>query len=156
MIDRNLEKAKKEAEHVYHKIGDVRCPYFKDTIAFNRKGLKHIKFKSERKARNRADQYIRLKNIKFASLILEKSHTLQEYKEARVFEENKTNKRREKILKNAKFYGFIAIVRDNNFTKRLKIIVKEVEGGKKHFWSIVPYWRSNKELKIHSGNPEVD
>lgn len=156
MADKNLEKAKEEAEQVYNKIGEVHCPYFDGTVTFNRKGLKHVKFKSERKARNRSDQYIRLRNIKFAPRILEKSHTLQEYKEARVFEENKSNKRRERVLKNAKFYGFIAIVRDGSLTKRLKIIVKEVEGGSKHFWSIVPYWRSNKELKIYSGNPEVD
>lgn len=156
MTDRNLEKAKEEAECAYHEIGEVHCPYLKDTVAFNRKGLAHIKFKSEHKARNRDDQYIRLKNITLAPRIIEKSHTLQEYKEARVFEENKSNKRREKVLKNAKFYGFIAIVRDGTFLKRLKIIVKEVEGGNKHFWSIVPYWKSNRELKIHSGDPETD
>jgi len=144
------------AEAEYQAIGEIRCPYFNETVAFNSRGLKHIKFKSERKARNRDDQYIRLKHIAFVPLILKQSHTLQEYKESHIFEETKHNKRRDNMLKKVKFYAFIAIVPDGNFSKRLKIIVREVEGGKKHFWSIVPYWKNNKQLKIHSGDPEID
>lgn len=156
MSDGNLERAKEEAEKVYGAIREVNCPYLKSIVVFNRKGLNHVKFKSDQKARNRSDQYMRLRHLKFAPRILEKSCTLQEYKEAKTFEETKSKGNRQRVLKNTKFYGFIAIVQDNGFTKRLKIIVKEVEGGRKHFWSIVPYWKSNRELKIHSGNPETD
>ena len=156
MIDKNLDKVRQEAEDIYHAIGNVHCPYFKGEVTFNRKGLNHIKFKNQRTARNRSDQYVRMKNIKFASRILEKSNTLQEYRVVKTFVESKKNKRREKVLKDVKFYGFIAIVQDGDMIKRLKIIVKEVSGGKRYFWSIIPFWRSNKELKIYSGNPEID
>ena len=154
--DKNFEKVKSEAEKFYKSIGKVFCPYFGESISFNSKGLSHIKFKSKWDARDRKDQFMRLKNIKLAPEILKKSHTLQELKHAKTFVDIKTNSRKERILKQTVFYGFIAIIRDGNFDKRLKIIIKEVSGGEKHFWSIVPYWKSSKELKLHSGNIEED
>jgi hypothetical protein len=50
----------------------------------------------------------------------------------------------------------VAIVKDGSYEKRLKIIVRQIEGGSRHFWSIIPYWKSNKEIKLHSGNMETD
>ncbi len=47
MEDRNqqfFEQAKQEAEAVYKSIGAVVCPYLKKKVAFNAKGLEHIKF----------------------------------------------------------------------------------------------------------------
>ena len=76
--DNNLEKIKKNVEKEYKKIKKVFCPYFSEKISFNRRGLKHIKFKKEKEARNRQDQYIRLKNLYLAPKIISKSHTLQE------------------------------------------------------------------------------
>lgn len=152
MQDKNLDKLKVKAEKAYKEIGDVFCPYFNEVISFNAKGLKHTKFKTERKSRNRDDQYMRLKNLHLAPTILKQSHTLQEMQERKIFIHSKTNKRNEKILKNVTYYAFIAIISDANFTKRLKVIIKEVEGGNKHFWSIIPFWKSNKELKLHSGD----
>jgi len=156
MQDKNLDKIRKKSEEIYHDINSVYCPYFEEEIIFNSKGLRHIKFKNRYTARNRSDQYMRFKNIQFAPIILEKSSTLQEYKVISTLVKVKRGHKKEILLKKTKFYGFIAIIDDNGFTKRLKIIIKEVEGGKKHFWSIVPFWKSNKELKIHSGDPETE
>ncbi len=154
--DGNLEKIIKRAEQSYKSIGQVYCPYLKERVCFNDKGIKHIKFKSEGKARERKDQFMRLKNIHLAPLIIEKSHTLQETQEKKIFVNIKTNTRRERILKTATYYGFTAIIRDGNFSKRLKVVVRQIQGGNKHFWSIVPFWKNNKELKLHSGNLEED
>ena len=156
MADINLEKQKQKAEEIYKQIGRVHCPYFGEDVAFNSKGLKHIKFKSQGKARERKDQYMRLKNIYLAPEVLGKSATLQEFNVKKVFVKVKTNTREERVLKSVRFYGFTSILKDGNVSKRLKIIVREVEGGRKHFWSIVPFWQSNKELRLHSGNLEQD
>lgn len=155
-FDRNFEKAKGDAETWYESVEGVHCPYFNETVAFNKKGITHIKFKKDEVARSRADQFMRLKHIKFAYRILEKTRTLQEYKEGKVFEEMKAGGRKEKVLQVAKYYGFIAIIPDQGSMKRLKIVVKQVGGGGKYFWSIIPYWSSNKELKLHSGDLEED
>lgn len=156
--DANFERVKEEAEEVYRSIGSVVCPYFGEAepISFNEKGIRHTKFKKDKVARMRADQFIRLKNIHLVQRILEKSRTLQEYNEKKVFEEVKASGRREKKLLTARYYGFIAIVNDSGRQKRLRIVVKQVEGGQKYFWSIIPFWKSNKELKMYAGDMEED
>jgi len=155
-LDRNFERVKADAEAWYDSVEEVHCPYLNQTVAFNKKGITHIKFKKDGVARSRQDQYMRLKHIRQAYRILEKSRTLQEYKEGRVFEEMKSNKKRESVLQDAKYFGFVAVIPDKGFMKRLKIIVKQVGGGKPYFWSIIPFWNSNKELKLHSGDMEAD
>jgi hypothetical protein len=79
-----------EAEARYSLFGEVECPFFNDTVSFNAKGIKHLKFKRDTIARSRQDQFLRLKNIHLAVRIVEKSKTLQEYKEDRCFEERKS------------------------------------------------------------------
>lgn len=156
--DTNFLKIKEDAEVYYTTVGSVVCPYFGEAepVAFNSRGIKHIKFKSERTARSRADQFMRLKHIHLVKRILEKSRTVQEYKETKEFVETKSLTKKEKVLKTVKYYGFIAIVNDLGRMKRLKILVRQEEGGEKHFWSIIPFWTSNKELKMYSGNLEED
>ncbi len=53
--EQNFQKVKDEAEEFYKTIGDIKCPYFNEKIAFNAKGLRHLKFKSDQKARLRHD-----------------------------------------------------------------------------------------------------
>ncbi len=61
-----FEKTKAEAEETYKKIGEVYCPYFKELVSFNAKGLDHIKFYEFGKARPMLDQYIRLRLLSLA------------------------------------------------------------------------------------------
>jgi hypothetical protein len=154
--DKNFKKIKSEAEMFYKKIGKIKCPYFNDDVSFNSAGLEHLKFKSKRKIRERKDAFMRLKNIYLAPQILKLSRTLQEKQIKNIFVNIKTNKRKEKVLKRCTYYGFVAIVKDGSYEKRLKIIVRQIEGGSRHFWSIIPFWKSNKEIKLHFGNMETD
>lgn len=47
---------------------------------------------------------------------------------------------------------------------RVKVIVKEIEGGKKFFWSLIPFWKTRKIEKmgnkykkiLHEGDLEVE
>jgi hypothetical protein len=42
---------------------------------------------------------------------------------------------------------------------KFNIIVKQIEGGDKHFWSVIPFWGVDKATSkriLHSGNPESD
>lgn len=58
-------------------------------------------------------------------------------------------------MKNVTYYEFIAVL-DN---VRIKVIVKEVEGGEKHFWSVIPLWNIDKgghKRILCSGNLEND
>ncbi|KKR13750.1 MAG: hypothetical protein UT42_C0039G0005 [Candidatus Falkowbacteria bacterium GW2011_GWA2_39_24] len=133
-------KIKSDAESFYKTIGEVHCPYFNERITFNSKGLDHIKFKEWNKTRLIKDQYLRLKFLCLSPEIIKKSHTLQEFRESNNFERQKINSRWERRIITVKYYAFVAIL--NNI--RLKIIIKEIEGGKKFFWSIYPYWKQRR------------
>lgn len=152
---KNYLKVKTDAETFYYTIGEVHCPFFAEKITFNVKGLKHLKFKSDQQARAQTDQYARLKLIRFAPEVLKKSHTVQGIWKTRRLEDQKTNSRWEYSMKDVIFYEFVAVIEN----VRVKIIVKEVKGGRKHFWSVIPFWGINKVTStriLHSGDPEHD
>jgi len=137
-----FEEVKKEAEEEYKKVDSVFCPFLNKKVNFNAKGLDHIKFKEWNKTRLISDQYLRLKFLKFAPLVLGKTSTLQEFNETKNFERIKRSSRWEQILTPVRYYGFVAII---NFKIKVKIIVKEVENGQPSFWSIIPFWKTRKD-----------
>lgn len=153
--EEDFERVRTDAEEFYASIGEVRCPYFGSDIAFNAKGLRHLKFKADEQARSHKDQYSRLKLIRFAPDVLKLSKTVQGIWQVKRFEEQKTNSRWECALKDVTYYEFIAVLD----SVRVKVIVKEVVGGEKHFWSVIPFWGVDKNTSrriLYSGNPEHD
>ena len=153
--EKDFLSVKETADKFYAEINEVYCPYFKEKIAFNAKGLKHLKFKSDQVARMREDQYARLKLLPTAVEVLKKSHTVQGVWSTKKFEDQKTNSRWEHVFKDVTFYEFIAVIQN----VRVKVIIKEILGGEKHFWSVIPYWdidKINSKRILHSGNPEND
>ena len=150
-----FERVKDSAEKLYGIIGLIYCPYFAERIAFNAKGLKHLKFKSDQQARVLKDQYPRLKLLYLAPQVLSKSHTIQGIWKTKNFEPQKTNSQWKYMMKDVIFYEFIAVL-DN---VRVKVIIKEVVGGEKHFWSIIPFWKIDKinsKRILYSGNLDND
>ncbi len=153
--EQDFERVRNDAETFYAVIGKVRCPYFGSDVAFNAKGLRHLKFKSDRQARSHKDQYSRLKLIRYAPEVLKLSKTLQGIWSVRRFEGQKTNSRWERVMKDVSYYEFIAVLD----SVRVKVIVKEVAGGEKHFWSVIPFWGIDKNTSrriLHSGDLEHD
>jgi len=54
-----------------------------------------------------------------------------------------------------KYYECIVVL--NNV--RVKVVVKQIDGGQKFFWSITPFWGIHKETKkrkLYGGNPKED
>lgn len=143
-INENIFKnTKEEAEEFYKNIEKVYCPYLKTPVSFNAKGLSHVKMKNRNKSRTKSDQYLRLKFLKLTPYILKKSGTLQEF-----------NKK-----ENIRYFGFVAII--NNI--RLKIIIKQEGNNNPYFWSIIPFWKRekdemNKKIKkvFHEGDLQSD
>lgn len=136
-----FDRVKEEAETFYRNIGDIHCPYIGAKIAFNAKGLDHIKFKEWNKTRSRLEQYMRFKLLQLAPEIIKSSHTLQEFYETNRLERQKINSRWEQRSIRVKYYGFVAVIN----RVRVKVVVKEIEGGKAFFWSIIPFWKSRKD-----------
>lgn len=153
--EEDFEKTKTKAEEFYDTIKEVHCPYFDEKIAFNVKGIKHLKFKTDQQARSQIDQYARLKLVHLAPEVLKLSKTVQGISEKKKIEYQKMNSRWERVMKLVRHYEFIAVLSG----VRVKVIVKEVVGGDKHFWSVIPFWGIDKETSsriLFSGNPEFD
>ena len=151
----NFEEVKMKGEDFYKTLGSVHCPYFKEKVSFNAQGINHLKFKEERKARPRQDQYMRLKLIHLAPVVLKSSATLQGIWETKSFEKVRIHSRTDIVLKKVTYYEFVAVVDQ----VRVKIIVKQIDAEERFFWSIIPYWRidkNTKKRKLYSGYPKED
>lgn len=151
----NFEEIRKNGEELYKSFHEVHCPYFKENVSFNAQGFEHLKFKQRGKARLEQDQYMRFKLLYLAPVVLSLSSSVQGLWETKRFEYTKINSVWKNVLKQVTYYEFIAVIKRN----RVKIIVKQVESGKKIFWSIIPFWGMNKETLtrvLYEGNPEED
>lgn len=150
-----FEDIKTKGETFYKNIGEIYCPYFKEKVSFNSKGLEHLKFIQREKARLEKDQYMRFKLIHLAPEILKLSHTVQGVFETKKFEKIRMHSRTDMVLKPVIYFEFIAVIKRN----RVRIIVKQIENGQKFFFSIIPFWGMNTETMtriLHNGSPEED
>jgi len=136
-----FQKIKQEAEDFYTTVNSIFCPYFNLKVNFNAKGLDHIKMKAWNKTRLASDQYLRFKFLKLVPGVLKVAGTLQEFHETKNFERIKGTGKWQSIMKPVEYYGFVAIINK----VKIKIIVKKVEGGQPHFWSIIPFWKMQKD-----------
>ncbi|MCX6712263.1 MAG: hypothetical protein NT041_01060 [Candidatus Vogelbacteria bacterium] len=151
----NFEEVKIKGEDFYKTLDSVYCPYFKEKISFNVHGINHLKFKEERKARPQQDQYMRLKLIHLAPVVLKASATLQGIWETKSFEKVRIHSRTDIVLTKVTYYEFVAVIDQ----VRVKVIVKQIDDGEKFFWSIIPYWgvdKNTKKRKLYSGYPRED
>jgi len=150
-----FKEEKEKGEKFYKSINEVYCPYFKEKISFGTHGLEHLKFKRRDKARLEQDQYMRFKLLSVVPEILKLSYTLQGISETKKFERIRIHNRTDNILKSVNYYEFIAVMKRN----RIRIIIKQIDGGQKFFWSLIPFWKMNEETMgriLHDGIPEED
>ncbi len=52
------------------------------------------------------------------------------------------------------YYEFVAVLEG----RRFKAIVKQLPGGERIFWSLIPFWRQTEQGRrlLHDGNPAED
>ena len=48
--------------------------------------------------------------------------------------------------KQVKYWDFEAVVDD----RRIKVIVRQIGNGKKHFWSVIPAWRKIRGIRVNA------
>ncbi len=150
-----FDRVRRGAEIVYKAIGEIWCPYFKEKIIFNAKGWEHLKFKTHGHARERGDQYVRFKLLYLAPEVLKISHAVQGVSQMKKMEFMNVNSRWEWVMKRVEFWEFIAVIDE----VRVRVVIKQVEGGAKHFWSIIPFWKidqTTRQRTLHGSHPDVD
>ncbi|MDO8579599.1 MAG: hypothetical protein Q7R72_01875 [bacterium] len=106
----------------YQNIGSIKCPYFdNEPIFFNRKGLNHV-MRTGRELREFNARIERLSLLVYCKRILTKNYNDVEY---RLMTKGNTS---------AGFWGFTA----NIDGVCMKLIVRQIGSGQKHFFSIFP------------------
>jgi len=144
-----------EAQAKYESTPEVYCPYFKERVHLNSRGFEHIRLKRWNKARGRSDQYHRLRLLHLVPEMLRSSHTVQGIWHTSEWERVKRHGKWIQILKNVSYFEFVAVLG----RVRIKVVLKEIEGGAKFFWTIIPFWKmnavTNKRI-LHEGNPVTD
>ncbi len=145
-----FNKALVRAQEAYASFGKTNCPYFHDVVHFNSRGLEHLRRKSWNRGREQRDQFMRLKFLNHAPEILRQSHTVQGIQETNEWERRHRHGRWEQILVAVTYYQFVAVLNH----RRFKVIVKQLPGGQRVFWSLIPFWRQDDMGKriLHDGN----
>src|SRR3989344_6631429 len=128
----------------YFKIKKVKCPAFaKEAVIFNAKGFNRIFYKGARSERDFKDAQTRVRLLDRAVILLKKSGVVQE--------ENAYKAESKEKVKEFKFWAFEGVIED----RRIKVVVRQIGKGKKHFWSVIPAWRSvrfGKRVKNYRNN----
>ena len=123
--------SKKNARKVYSKIKNIDCPAFpNEPVMFSSHGFSHLFYSGRNKAVARLDKEStsRIKLLPLAIKLLKLMPLPQETSE--VFIQKTMHK----------FWAFEEVLEG----RRVKVIVRQVGKGKKHFWSVIPAWRKTK------------
>lgn len=131
MFSRGLKDLKRKARAYYKSIKPIYCPYFSERVVFNSKGFKHLIYEDKGHQRTRSEQYLRLSLFPKGVRMLLIATVVQEYEERLVC--NKIHK----------FWGFIGIIEGH----KIKVVVRQIGDGKKHFYSIFPKWITRKSVE---------
>lgn len=131
------ENLKTQAREFFSKHRFVKCPAFpKEKVAFNSKGLSHLFYQGSRKVSSRPSRetQARVSLLPRALEILKVMPLAQE--------ESLHNVGGKRV----KYWAFEAVVRE----RRVKVIVRQIGNGQKHFWSIIPAWRRARGKVINA------
>ena len=126
---------RKKAQEFFKRNKKVKCPAFpNEYVIFNSKGLNHLFYKCPRSGRNEKEIKTRVSLLPSTLKIISKMPYPQEESSY--------------ISKGTKyrFWAFEAVVDQ----KRVKVIVRQIGKGKKHFWSVIPAWRKTKFGRVNA------
>ena len=130
----DFEAAKKLALEFYHSIGGVSCPALNgEEVSFNRKGIDHILYKA---ARSHQQIIERLSYLRYVVEMLTDPDAKTDFRFVKEKTYLKKHGQHQLCDVEAKYWSFRKIV---HATLVVKVLVRQVENGKKHFYSIMKY-----------------
>ncbi|MEK7172386.1 MAG: hypothetical protein AAB723_03680 [Patescibacteria group bacterium] len=131
----NYQQIKETAEKFYKDMSRLFCPVFNEPVIFNSDGFNHLIYKKGGE-RAKDDQITKLKLLPFAKEIVGVTTTYQEYDEGLIHIQRKKFKKKVDESAKVKYWGLVAIIKNC----RVKVIVRQVGNGQKHFYSVIPAW----------------
>jgi len=133
----SFTQIRKQAKKDYQSIKCIKCPAFPgEEIKFNAKGFGHLFYKGANTARSRNSKEIetRTKLIPLAVKLLKIMPIWQE---------------EDSSISNGKtchYWSFEGVI--ENF--RIKVIIRQIGKGGKHFWSVIPNWRKINHRRVNN------
>lgn len=122
-------KPKDQIKKIFDETKAVDCPAFPhEKIIFNAKGINHLIYKGNRSRREQSRIQTNIRLLPNVITVLKVMPLPQE----------ETSYQRGNVL--YKFWTFEAVVEN----RRIKVIVRQVGRGRKHFWSVIPAWRKDR------------
>lgn len=127
----NYEEAKRRAKEFYKKIGCVFCPALNDFITFNSAGFRHLVWqgKTLRREKEQMRRFALLSDVKN---ILNDFNGNKEYRTTKQILRTDRHGKKIRTEIRIQFWGLIREIDG----KRIKVIVRQVGNGRKHFFSI--------------------
>ena len=136
-----MKKYKNQIKKIFDQHKEIKCPAFRnETIIFNAKGINHLIYKGSRSRREKSRI---LTNIR---LLPEAIRVLQ----LMPFAQEENSYIRDKV--NYRFWIFEAVIEN----RRIKVIVRQVGNGRKHFWSVIPAWRRDRYGILNAKSRKVE
>lgn len=136
-----MTKFKDKIKKLFIEYKEIVCPAFPDEkIVFNAKGINHLIYKGNR---SRREESRILANIRLLPRAVKILRVMPLWQEENSYTKDDTL---------YKFWCFEAVV-DN---RRIKVIVRQVGNGKKHFWSVIPAWRKDRYGTVNAKNRNLE
>lgn len=114
-----MKSYKDQIKDTFKQTKEVSCPAFGgNKIYFNAKGINHLLYKGSRSRRDNKRIETNIRLLPRAIKVLQAMPYFQE----------ESNYKKE------------AVIND----RRIKVVIRQVGNGQKHFWSVIPAWRKDR------------
>lgn len=124
-----MKKYTDPIKKIFDQHKEIDCPAFPhEKIHCNAKGINHLIYKGNRSRREESRILTNIWLLPRAMMVLK----------LMAFTQEETTYTKDGIA--YQFWTFEAVVEE----RRIKVIVRQVGNGKKHFWSVIPAWRRDR------------
>lgn len=120
---------KNQIRKIFDDTKEISCPAFPgEKVVFNAKGINHLLYKGNRSKRDISRIQTNIRLLPSAIKVLR----LMPF-----FQEESCYKKDEIIYK---YWAFEAVIEE----RRVKVVIRQIGNGQKHFWSVIPAWRKDR------------
>ena len=132
---------KNQIQAIFQQTKQITCPAFGgEMVIFNAKGINHLLYKGNRSERDLSRIQTNIRLLPRAIRVLQLMPFFQE--------ESGYEKEGVKF----RYWAFEAVVDD----RRVKVVVRQIGNGRKHFWSVIPAWRKDRFGVLNAMNRDLE
>lgn len=124
-----------EQKAFYNSLVSVFCPILNETVYFTSEGFNHLMFKNSRIPRSSAEQFMKLKCLKYVPKVITNCSQKGQIRQ----DKRKIKGKWKKVLR-------FEIVHEVEKGASVRVIIERIGTGRYHFWSVMPH--NNRSKKV--------